>query len=86
MLIGILLASNVDILLLAYDIDILWRFIPFGINLCTLSKYYLFLMVTACLVRELKNYFAVISFASNKAYLTKLLTGLQSKVSQQRHL
>jgi hypothetical protein len=73
MLIGILLASNVDIVLL--NSDLLWRVVPFAIDLCTLSKYYLFLTVTACLVRELKNYFSVISLSVSKSYATSLLNG-----------
>jgi len=86
MLIGILLASNVDFIFPASNVAALWRLVPFALNLCAISKYYIFLMVTACLVRELKNYFSVISIASSKAYFTKLLTGLQRKESQEQRL
>jgi ribose transport system permease protein len=69
-LIGILLSSNVSIL---GD-----YFGQSGVNLCTISKYYLFIMVTACLVKEYGNYLSGISPASGKACLMRMNEKLKS--------
>jgi hypothetical protein len=73
MLIGILLSSNGFTL---------WAILGQNVLLGAISKYYVFLMVTACLVREACNYLSQISLASCKSYITKLPRGSHKKVSE----
>jgi hypothetical protein len=62
MLIGILLASNAPLIGDLYDQP--------GVMIGALSRYYVFLMVTACLVREFRPYVSAASLASGKACIT----------------
>jgi hypothetical protein len=66
MLIGILLASNSPFFGGSYSQP--------GIMIGALSRYYVFLMVTACLVREFSQYVPAAFLASGKAYITTRLT------------
>jgi hypothetical protein len=62
-LIGIIISSNATFISQNFGLP--------GLLLCAISKYYIFLMISACLVRELYNYLSVFSFASGKAHFTK---------------
>ena len=66
MLIGILLASNAPLIGDFYSQP--------GIMIGVLSRYYVFLMVTACLVREFSVYVPAAFLASGKAYIPNWLT------------
>ena len=66
MLIGILLASNGPLIGDFYGQP--------GIMIGALSRYFVFLMVTACLVREFSAYIPAASLASGKAFITNWLT------------
>jgi hypothetical protein len=72
-LICILLSSNATILMQFFGQS--------GIYLGLLSKYYVFLMVSACLVRELENYLSHTPFASSKSNITRIITGFQKKAN-----
>jgi hypothetical protein len=69
-LIGILLSANAIVM---------WstnQYLPvFGAT----SKYYVFIIVTACLVREVINHMSAISLASMKTYFKKLMHGFRKK-------
>ena len=73
MLIGILLASNALIL---------WENLGQSVMPGAISKYYVFIMVTACLIREFSHYLSANSLASSKAYIAKLPVGIHRKESQ----